>query len=287
MDSRPLYVTLEAQQALAAAPTLRTAAVLLDQWAGALSREVAHIERVLTVGEREQSSERLHALLRWSTLGLHLTLPWRVVLAGRPNVGKSSLINALLGYQRSIVFDQPGTTRDVVTAPAALDGWPVELTDTAGLRAADHGLEPSPADELEAAGIAKVLDQVAAADQLVLVVDATQAPDSDIDAMLRHWSNALVVLNKSDLLTADQATDAGDLSLRSALRTSAITGDGVEALGKQIAARLVPDAPPPGAAVPFTQRQEELLRAALAAVERGDLGEAGRYLRAVLAPADA
>ena len=67
------------------------------------------------------------------------------MLAGRPNVGKSSLTNALLGYTRSIVFDQPGTTRDVVTATTAIDGWPIEFSDTAGLR---EGSEP-----LEAAGI--------------------------------------------------------------------------------------------------------------------------------------
>ena len=58
----------------------------------------------------------------------------RVVLAGWPNVGKSSLINALLGYARAIVHPSPGTTRDVVTASTAIDGWPIELSDTAGLR---------------------------------------------------------------------------------------------------------------------------------------------------------
>ena len=59
------------------------------------------------------------------------------MIAGPPNVGKSSLLNALLGYRRAIVFDQPGTTRDVVTSTTAIDGWPVELSDTAGLRSSD------------------------------------------------------------------------------------------------------------------------------------------------------
>jgi hypothetical protein len=63
-----------------------------------------------------------------------LTTPWRVTVAGAPNVGKSSLVNALAGYQRSVVSATPGTTRDVVTTVIALDGWPVELSDTAGMR---------------------------------------------------------------------------------------------------------------------------------------------------------
>ena len=67
--------------------------------------------------------------------------PWKVVLAGAPNVGKSSLINALLGYDRAIVHDTPGTTCDVVTASAAFGGWAVELADTAGLRATIDPLE--------------------------------------------------------------------------------------------------------------------------------------------------
>ncbi len=88
----------------------------------------------------------LDAVLRWTDLGTHLATPWRVVLAGAPNVGKSSLINALLGYGRAIVFDQPGTTRDVVTADAAIEGWPITLADTAGLHDAS--------DATESAGIA-------------------------------------------------------------------------------------------------------------------------------------
>jgi tRNA modification GTPase len=89
-----------------------------------------------------------------------------VVIAGPPNVGKSSLINALLGYQRAIVFDQPGTTRDVLTATTAIDGWPVELADTAGIREGD--------DAIETEGVARALAEIRAADLVVEVWDASQ-----------------------------------------------------------------------------------------------------------------
>jgi tRNA modification GTPase len=103
---------------------------------------------------------QLDALLRWSEFGRHLTQPWQVVLTGVPNVGKSSLINRLLGYSRSIVYAEPGTTRDVVTAATAFDGWPVELSDTAGLRDA--------AGEIEAAGVERARRHLATADLAIV-----------------------------------------------------------------------------------------------------------------------
>jgi tRNA modification GTPase len=228
----------------------------------------------------EEAIRRLEAIRQRAALGSHLVTPWRVVLAGRPNVGKSSLINALLGYPRAIVFDQPGTTRDVVTATAALDGWPIELTDTAGLRAID---EPS-ADELERVGIARALEQIAAADLLVLVFDATRPWSAEDIELIRRWPLAVAVSNKCDLVAKSipdslRADRSKDLAV---LHTSAVTGEGIEALGRQITARLVPNVPPAGAAVPFTQRQTELLAQALEAARRGETAVADEHLAALL-----
>ena len=138
-----------ARIALAQATTARTAEILLDQYHGALETTLQQIAAALDAGAEDLSAAQseMQELLARAAWGLHLTQPWRVVVAGPPNVGKSSLVNALVGYQRAIVHDQPGTTRDVVTALTALEGWPIELCDTAGWRESD--------DELETAGIAR------------------------------------------------------------------------------------------------------------------------------------
>src|SRR6185369_14624432 len=132
-------VTGSIRDRLAHAPTLRTASILLDQLHGAFERGVTRILDLLATNP-EAAREPLRELARYAPIGRHLVEPWKVVVAGAPNVGKSSLVNALAGFQRAVVSDIAGTTRDVVSVPVAFDGWPVELTDTAGLREAE-GLE--------------------------------------------------------------------------------------------------------------------------------------------------
>ncbi len=130
--SEPDPLRAAATVALAEAPTVRTAAILLDQYNGAFAAALDAILTALNHGEINAASAGLKAQARRAGLGRRLTRPWRVAVAGPPNVGKSSLMNALAGYQRSIVSPTPGTTRDVVTTRLAIDGWPVELADTAG-----------------------------------------------------------------------------------------------------------------------------------------------------------
>ncbi|HVC98688.1 MAG TPA: GTPase [Pirellulales bacterium] len=260
-------IQAEALEALAHARTERTAAILLDQYHGALGRAIDEIARLLAAGHNSSlatARERLQALLARAPLGLHLIVPFQVVLAGRPNVGKSSLINSLVGYRRSIVHDGPGTTRDVVTAATAFDGWPVELSDTAGLRAGG--------DELESAGVRLARQRLAGAALRVLVFDAGQAWSADDDDLLAEWPDALVVHTKSDL-PPDTSR-----SRPPGVYANSMAPGGVDELARAIAARLVPDPPAPGATVPFAERHIAALGRALGHVDSGDRVSAARAL---------
>lgn len=256
-------IAAEALTALSRARTERTAALLLDQYHGALAGELRAIVELLQRADDAAAAERLSRLERSAALGLHLADPFRVVLAGRPNVGKSSLINALVGYQRAIVLDQPGTTRDVVTASTALDGWPVELADTAGLR--------DEADELETAGMQLARERLGEADLVVLVHEAGQGCEQD-ERLIAQWPGALRVCNKCDLAPSQPNGRADVL-------TSATTGEGVEELAAAIARRLAPEAPEPGRPLVFTQVQLDAVQAAIAALAGGKRAEAVHSLR--------
>jgi tRNA modification GTPase len=260
-------IAAAAHLALAQATTERAALVLWDQASGALRRALDEVAASLSAGDARLSLARVEALLEFAGLGQHLVKPWQVVLAGRPNVGKSSLINSLVGYQRAIVHATPGTTRDVVTAAAAIDGWPLELADTAGLR--------EDADPLEAAGIQLARDRLAGADLVVLVFDAGSPWSSHDEALVRAWPLAVCVHNKCDLFDPRESAAA---NRPPGLFVSALSGEGIDQLEREIGVRLVPHAPPAGAAVPFLTSQVETLAKIRAALRTGQLAAAGELL---------
>ncbi len=250
----------EALVALAAVRTERAAVVLLDQYRGALRRAVAQIAHDVQRADFAAAATALTAILSRAELGEHLTQPWRVVLAGRPNAGKSSLMNALVGFQRSIVFPDAGTTRDVLTATTALAGWPIELADTAGLRASG--------DAIEAEGVARAQRQIREADLVLLVCDVTAEWTCDESDALSAARRTLVIHHKCDLARPPTAGRPAGLAV------SSLTGQGIDELCRAIADRLVPDPPQPGDAVPLNTRQMTLLTQALGAVRSGDAATA-------------
>ena len=225
------------------AQTTRTAGILLEQCRGAFQRAIAWASAALDGDDPDAATPVLQELVRYAPVGRHLVQPWRVVIVGAPNAGKSSLLNALAGYQRSVVAPVPGTTRDVVTATLALDGWPMEWSDTAGLREAP--------DALEREGIIRARATLAAADLCLWLLDTTSYPVGPtlrlVEEVATSREKILFVLTKADL---KPTWDLRELPL--AARISATRGDGIGELAQQVVKRLVPDVPPPGAAVPFT-----------------------------------
>ncbi|MCA9041578.1 MAG: 50S ribosome-binding GTPase, partial [Planctomycetaceae bacterium] len=240
--------TLEAELnvALASARTAKTATLLVRS-AENLKREIAEITTELdqlaagTGGDREQLLVRLERLRHSYRLGRHLTEPFQVVLAGRPNVGKSSLINALVGYDRAIVYDQPGTTRDAVSTETAFNGWPVNLTDTAGLRLTD--------DALETAGITRARAALNQADLGLLLFDVTE-PLTDEDRELINMPTAkIIIAHKCDL-----GEPVEELAKLDPLCVSSVTGEGLEELMTRLQKELVPVEPGAGDCLVFTER---------------------------------
>ena len=265
VETDPCSLPVPGFDALAVTPltlalTVRTASVLLDQHHGAFRHAVKEVLALFASNNDLLASERFERLARYASLGQHLVSPWKVVIAGPPNVGKSSLINALVGYQRSVVAAVAGTTRDAVTTTIALDGWPVELTDTAGLREATEALESS--------GIDRAYERMANADLVVWVVDATETnpiwPESRTSC---PW---LYVVNKTDQPTAwDWDTASVELQ-----PISATTGVGIQILATIIIRTLIPHVPGPGEAVPFTSQLAALIHQAQQQYLGGDTAAA-------------
>jgi tRNA modification GTPase len=151
----------------------------------------------------------------------------KVTLVGRPNAGKSSLFNGLLGHGRAIVTDIPGTTRDTITESIAFEGIPLVLTDTAGLRTAS--------DDIESIGVQRTKREAADSDLLIVVVDGSQPSNDKDQNVLDEITDGryVIALNKSDLPTFSTATvGQGSFGTKAlhVVPVSAKTEAGLEAL---------------------------------------------------------
>jgi tRNA modification GTPase len=198
----------------------------------------------------------LEALVRGAEYGILQREGVRVVLAGRPNAGKSSLLNRLLGVERAIVTEIPGTTRDTIEEGANLLGLPVVFTDTAGLREAQ--------DPVERIGVDRSRAAIAAGEVVVLVIDASHPlGETDRHLLAEYAQRPLVVaLNKSDLGIAVRREELG--VDRPAVHLSARTGEGLDRFTAVLRATVEQGAraPDDGTAL-STVRQRDAARRAL------------------------
>lgn len=180
----------------------------------------------------------------------------RVVLCGRPNAGKSSLLNALLGGERAIVTDIPGTTRDTLTEAMQIGGVRVLLTDTAGLR--------ETGDAVERIGVERAKKALSEADVRALVLDGASPLTEEDKAALFGLAPQLIILSKGDLapvLTADEVRAAfGDVPT---VAVCAPRGEGMEALKEALAA-FVPEDGAESSALSQTRHVEAARRACAA-----------------------
>ena len=213
------------------------------------ARKIEEIETFLSDAEAE-----IGGLLSGYDTGRKLKAGVTVALCGLANAGKSSLFNALLKFDRAIVTEIPGTTRDTIEGFLECEGIKIRLVDTAGVR--------ETSDEIERQGVRRSLDEIRDADLVLFVFDGTDA-DADRELLARAGENVLTVRSKADLGNAAGAE----------LAVSATTGQNLEELKKQIVARTVGRVPS-GLILTSERHFSALLRAKeFAARARTDLAQ--------------
>ena len=255
----------ELSRAATKATTTTTAKILLPQkklhadfWQTVRSE--------LSSGQGEGATKLLDEYLNWQEFGLALTRPFKIVLCGSPNVGKSSLTNAILGFDRAIVHDIAGTTRDLISEVTAIAGWPVEITDTAGIRNASDGVERQ--------GIEITRQSIKAADLIVLIVDLVEFDERELDQQIKNHRPDLVIGNKSDL--SDTTSERFDLIVSATQRTN------LNALMNLMVSRLVPQRPDDNAVIPVTKYHAEIAMKVRKAISEGKLEEANGLINEII-----
>ena len=258
-DTATVSPASELEALLLQTRTQKTAQLALAQSGGCLRNALTMVAQSNSTAEFRT---RLEDLLEWESVAQHLDEPWQVVIAGPPNAGKSSLLNAVAGYERSIVFDQPGTTRDAVQTEVVLNGWPFQLVDTAGLRSATN--EP-----VETAGIRRARDLLQSADVVLIAVDRSAGWQQEHNEVLRSIPNTTprsIVVCKSDL-RGEEVIPAEQSALE-ILETSAANHTGLRNLCDWLTRTLIPNEPSLNTALPIAS-SAKLCHSLLEELQRG------------------
>ena len=237
-----IHAETEAQRAQAVMQMSGTLAVLYDGWRERLTRALAHLEADIdfpdedlpggvaaqTRPELEKLLHEIHDHLNDNRRGEMLRDGIHVAVIGAPNAGKSSLVNVLAQREIAIVSDTPGTTRDIIEAHLNLGGYPVILSDTAGLRPEQIG--ETGHDKIESEGVRRALARAREADIKILLFDAGAATPDQHTAALKD-EKGIVVFNKIDLCPSVSTTE-------SSLKISTKTGVGLKAMTAAIVAKI-------------------------------------------------
>lgn len=246
---------------------LLDAAAELEAWLDFPEEEIPPPTLEKHVAMFQRVEEEIAALLKTYRVGLIALEGARVVLAGAPNAGKSSLFNALIGRERAIVTPHPGTTRDSIEGTIDLLGLPVTLVDTAGLRETD--------DEIEAKGIERSLREASQAELVVWLVDASAPHDLESFARFLAFEDyrdrLIVALNKVDVSTPQVLAELEQRFRKEGIpvvRLSCTQRIGLETLEELIRERLIGTLSAPEEMCITNQRHAECLRKAAEAIGR-------------------
>ena len=226
--------------------------------------DIPTIEREELIGRLKRVLERIEKLLRTAKTGKAIRGGLKLAIVGKPNVGKSSLFNRLLGEDRAIVTDIAGTTRDYLEETVNIKGIPIRLIDTAGIREA--------ADKVEKIGVERSLQKLKEADLILFVLDASAKEPKEEEIKLAQLVKEshkplLVVLNKTD---KGENFPVEKLNLKGfpLLKVSAKTGEGIKELKEKILETAGVQAAE-GGNIYISLRHEELLKRAKGALENG------------------
>ena len=204
------------------------------------------------LSDLQNGIDTLARLLKGAQLGARLTQGARLVILGLPNAGKSTLLNALVGEEKALVYHLPGTTRDVLEATWVVNGIPVCLVDVAGIREGDN------LDPVEAMGIQKARQELARADGVLWLVDGLDLDSAhtlDVQELLKeNPAPVLKIHTKADLVDSEKANDK--------IWISAHTSEGLETLQERIYQLLVQETPSPDEVLLTHARQKEEVEAA-------------------------